>query len=147
MGANHKQQMKKLLGHGDFGPVLASDVYDGSATSISGVVGHTVLGTFVAPRQTQIKGVTVMATTGVLPGGRFDYAITANGAVAASGRLQGGVRADAVFCPLDRANAKIVASGTVIQLVYSVPTQIAINYGTGGNTLRLSAAVDYLGQL
>jgi hypothetical protein len=147
MGANHKQQLKKLLGHGDYGPVLGTDSLQATSATISGVATHTVLGTFVAPRQTQLKGLTVMAATGALPAGRLDYALTYNGVVAVSGQMGGGIRADAQWLPLDRQSAKVVASGTVIQIVYAVPTQITVNLGTTANTIRFSAPVDYLGQL
>lgn len=141
MGTYHRQQMKKLFGHPDYAPVLANDVLTGSASSVQAVTGHTVVDSWVAPRDTQIHGLVVQAT-GVLSGGTLDYAVTYDGAVAVSGQLPGGVQADAKFAGLARQHAAIASSGALIEIVYAVSADLG-----SGQTLRFSSAVDYIGNL
>jgi len=141
MGNYHRQQMKKLLGHPDYAPVLASDVLTAAATSVQAVAGHTVAGSWVLPRDAQVKGVVVIAT-GLLDTGQLDYAVTYDGVVAASGALAAGEAAGAVFVALDRQSAAIPAAGALLEISYAVSADLG-----SAQALRFSTSVDYLGNL
>jgi hypothetical protein len=140
MGTYHRKQMKKLFGHPDFAPVLASDTLVATASAIQAPVAHTVAGSWILPRGTDIKGLVVMAT-GDLVAGQVDVAVTYDGAVAASGSIAAGERSLAVFVDCARANAAIADAGALLEVVYTVVTDL----GTG-QELRLAAPVDYLGK-
>lgn len=139
MGTYHRQEMKRWLGRSDFGPVLASDVLDATATSVQAVAGHTVAGSFVVPRDALIKGVVINAT-GALDAGTVTYAVTYDGAVAATGSITTPRREGAEFCLLARQEAHIATSGTLVELCYAVTSNLA-----SAQTLRLAAPVDYIG--
>lgn len=141
MGTYHRKQMKKLLGHADFAPVLASDVLTASASNVQAVASHTVAGSWVLPRDADIAGLVVMAT-GTLDAGQLDYAVTHDGTVAVSGALVGGVRSEATFAGLARANAAIASSGALLEIVYAVSSDLASE-----QDLRFSVDVDYIGKL
>lgn len=132
--------MKKLFGHPDFAPVLASDTLLATSTSVKVPVAHTVSDSWVAPRDTQILGVSV-STTGVLAGGEINFAVTYDGAVAATGELLSGARAEAVFVPFDRQNAVVASSGALIEVCYTVVTDLG-----SAQTLRMSVPVEYIGR-
>ncbi len=145
MGAKHRQEMKKLLGHNDFGPVLGEDIFQGVASGVKAVAAHTVVGSWTLPRQAQIKGVTIIGTgtfTTAAANRGVNYAVTYNGAVAASGRLPAGVTADAKFVPLPRQDAKIASSGNLLEIAYSVPVDLG-----AAQFYRFNVNCQYLGQL
>jgi len=141
MSNYHKQQLKKLLGHSDYGPVLGSDVFTATVTGVEGVVGHTVAGSWVLPRDTQIKGITVIADSGALVTGSFEYAVTYDGAVAASGALAAGSQSEAKFLGLDRSSAVVAESGSTLSIVYAISSDLGTE-----QDLRLSVPVDYIGK-
>lgn len=141
MSAYHKQQLKKLLGHADFGPVLGSDVFVATVTDVEAVAGHTSAGAWVLPRDTHIKGITVVADSGALVTGSLEYAVTHDGVVAASGALPAGAQSDAVFIGLDRQSAVVAASGSTLAIVYAISSDLGTE-----QDLRLSVSVDYLGK-
>lgn len=140
MSVYHRQKMKELLGHADFGPVLMDDVLQINVTGASGVASHTTAGRWTAPRQANIKGITITSTNIPIVG-QIEYAISADGAIVASGTLASGTDADAVFLPKDRQNAVIVDAGTVIRADYAVTADLG-----AATNLRIGVAVSYLGQ-
>lgn len=141
MGNAHKQEMKRLLGHSDFGPVLGDDVLVATASLGVGVQAHAVEGAWEMPRAAQIKGIIAMSDAAI-PSGTIEYAVTYDGVVALSGSLDATSRSAASFVPLTRQSAVIVDSGTLVEIVSASASDMG-----GGLNVRLSVPVSYIGNL
>ena len=141
MGSYHKQMLKKLYGHSDFGPVAATDVFTVTSSALKAVAGHAVVDSMTLPRDTQIKSIAV-SSTGVLIQGQVDYVVTYGGNVAASGAILGGQQSELALAGLARQDAAIAASGALLEIAVAVPLDIG-----NAQVLRLSVCLDYLGLL
>lgn len=136
-----RQEYKKLVGHPDFGPVIAEDTLRATVSSLSGVAGHTALATFTAPRSMLIRGA-VAHVDSALSAGSIEYAVHQAGSVVVSGVVPNGQQSDAVFKSRKRAEATVVASGTSVALFYAVSSDLG-----AAKELTVSVPVAYVAKV